>query len=100
MIMKHLNYLPLVLLVGLLAASCSDKFLDAVPKGQLSGSTFWKTQNDVNLALAGCYRKRSAIRCLQVEVYRVDHILNSARRYWRAGVASKDTRSCTWSIRA
>lgn len=54
--MKHFNYLPLVLFVGLLGISCSDKFLDAVPKGQLSGSTFWKTQNDVNLALAGCYR--------------------------------------------
>ena len=53
--MKYLNYAWL-LAVALLANSCRDKFLDAVPTGQLSGSTFWKTQNDVNLALAGCYR--------------------------------------------
>jgi hypothetical protein len=53
--MKHLNY-AWVLVIALLATSCRDKFLDAVPTGQLSGATFWKTQNDINLALAGCYR--------------------------------------------
>ena len=54
--MKHLIYLFCLSFLVLWTSSCKDDFLDAVPAGQLSGSTFWKTQNDVNLALAGCYR--------------------------------------------
>jgi hypothetical protein len=35
--------------------SCNKDFLDKNPLDQLSESTFWKTQSDADLALAGCY---------------------------------------------
>jgi len=34
---------------------CKDSFLDKQPLDQISDATFWKTANDANLALAGCY---------------------------------------------
>ncbi len=36
--------------------SCTKGFLDVVPNDQLSGPTFWKTEADANMALAGAYR--------------------------------------------
>ena len=36
--------------------SCK-KFLDKNPLDQISSPTFWKTQNDADLALAGCYSR-------------------------------------------
>lgn len=35
--------------------SCSKGYLDKNPLDQISAPTFWKTQNDADLALAGCY---------------------------------------------
>ncbi|SMO32150.1 Starch-binding associating with outer membrane [Saccharicrinis carchari] len=42
-------------LLALTAMSCSESFLDVAPKDALSPSTFWKTEQDVQLALTGCY---------------------------------------------
>lgn len=39
----------------LLVMSCSESFLNVAPNDSLSPSTFWKTENDVQLALTGCY---------------------------------------------
>ncbi len=38
-----------------LLSTCSDDFLDVVPKDNLSDATFWKTPEDAHLALVGCY---------------------------------------------
>ena len=38
-------------------SSCDDKFLDKNPLHAISGETFWKTQADVDMALAGVYRR-------------------------------------------
>jgi hypothetical protein len=56
MIKKNLKYIALSLVMGCGMVSCTDKFLDAVPNDQLSDATFWKSENDVNMALAGAYR--------------------------------------------
>ncbi len=39
------------------ASSCDDSFLDKEPLHAISGETFWKTQTDVDMALAGVYRR-------------------------------------------
>ena len=54
--MKKFKYIFSVIFLSLGMASCTDKFLDAVPNDQLSGATFWKTESDINMALAGAYR--------------------------------------------
>jgi len=36
--------------------SCGDDFLDVVPNGAMSEATFWKSESDADLALAGCYK--------------------------------------------
>lgn len=54
--MKKLTSIYLGILISLGLSSCTDKFLDAVPNDQLSGATFWKTESDINMALAGAYR--------------------------------------------
>ena len=46
-------------IIGILVlcfGSCK-KFLDKNPLDQISSPTFWKTQNDADLALAGCYSR-------------------------------------------
>lgn len=50
------------LLTGILVlclGSCK-KLLDKNPLDQISSPTFWKTQNDADLALAGCYSRLNA----------------------------------------
>lgn len=42
-------------MVGMLIFSCDNDFLDLYPGDQLSEPTFWQNENDVILALAGCY---------------------------------------------
>jgi starch-binding outer membrane protein, SusD/RagB family len=46
-----------IILGFLLAFSfgCNDNFLDKQPLASVSDATFWKTENDANLALVGCY---------------------------------------------
>ena len=53
--MKKINYLIIILLIPVFF-SC-DEFLDKQPLDQLSPATFWKTQNDADMALAGVYSR-------------------------------------------
>jgi len=50
--MKKIIYISLLALIIL--GGCK-KSVDFVPQDKLSAGTFWKTQNDVQLALSGCY---------------------------------------------
>jgi len=50
--MKKIIYISLLALIIL--GGCK-KSVDFVPQDKLSAGTFWKTQNDVQLALNGCY---------------------------------------------
>ncbi len=51
--MKRIYILLAVVMVFF--GSCSD-LLDTAPKDKVSSATFWKSKNDVDLALAGCYK--------------------------------------------
>ncbi|MEX2592952.1 MAG: RagB/SusD family nutrient uptake outer membrane protein [Anditalea sp.] len=42
--------------VALFVVSCTD-FLERNPTTEISSPTFWKTQNDADMALAGCYAR-------------------------------------------
>ena len=54
--MKFLKILSLAALT-IAVTSCSEGFLDRVPTDALSPTTFWKTENDADIALTGCYRQ-------------------------------------------
>lgn len=55
--MKSLKYLSLSLVVcGATLSSCDD-FFDTKPYDQLSPSTFWQTEEDVQSAVTACYDK-------------------------------------------
>lgn len=41
--------------IFLFATSCSDSFLDRTSLNNISEDTFWKTEEDALLGLAGCY---------------------------------------------
>src|SRR5690606_3664024 len=45
----------IIMSLALLGANCSDDFLDREPQDQVASDTFWKSENDVELALNGCY---------------------------------------------
>ena len=48
-----------ILVIALFSASifsCSDDFLDVTPKSSLTDATFWANEQDVTMALNGCYR--------------------------------------------
>lgn len=47
----------LIYLLGIVVtfSACDDSFLDTAPNDALSPSTFWKSKNDLDLALTGCY---------------------------------------------
>lgn len=49
------NIYILIAAITVLGWSCSDDFLDVNPKDQLSDATFWQTEEDADLALAGAY---------------------------------------------
>lgn len=53
--MKKLIYLLTITTFGLGVTSCGDGFLDVTPKNSLSDNTFWQTEQDAELALAGLY---------------------------------------------
>src|SRR5690606_34138304 len=44
------------LFLGFASRSCTEDYLDVVPNDQLSGATFWKSEKDIQMALAGAYR--------------------------------------------
>lgn len=51
------KYIPRVLsllVVAIVFSSCSD-FLDEVPVSQQSDATYWRTEQDANSAVSGCY---------------------------------------------
>ncbi|GGA89470.1 RagB/SusD family nutrient uptake outer membrane protein [Puia dinghuensis] len=50
----HIKYLPVVACLIALSA-CSKNYLDKNPLDQIPASSFWKTQSDADLALAGIY---------------------------------------------
>lgn len=52
---KLLNYILLVLFIVTLLAGCTKHMLDQNPTSDIGSSTFWKSQNDADLALAGIY---------------------------------------------
>ena len=52
--MKKISYILFIIFVGFLI-SCNDEFLDVTPKNELSDLSFWKSENDAELALNGCY---------------------------------------------
>ena len=45
----------LILLLGIFNTGCNDAFLDKQPLDSASDATFWKTEDDAQLALVGCY---------------------------------------------
>ncbi|MDB5023610.1 MAG: SusD/RagB family lipoprotein [Mucilaginibacter sp.] len=51
--MKPIKNLFIFFLV--LLSACNKNALNVIPKNSLSDVIFWKTQEDANLALAGCY---------------------------------------------
>ena len=53
--MNKLKYIIVLIFIGFLF-SCED-FFDKQPLDQLSNATFWKTESDLNMALAGVYRR-------------------------------------------
>jgi starch-binding outer membrane protein, SusD/RagB family len=52
--MKKYIIITIAGITGLLFSGCSD-FLDKNPVDQLSNQTFWKTEKDVDMAIAGVY---------------------------------------------
>lgn len=54
--MKKIIYIGILVQLALVFISCSDSSLDVIPRNQLSDATFWKTENDADLALTGCYK--------------------------------------------
>jgi len=50
--MKKLIY---ILTIVVLFNACDDSFLETAPNDALSPSTFWKSKQDLDLALTGCY---------------------------------------------
>ncbi len=53
--MKKRNIFIVTVLLSFAFISCSDNFLDVTPKNALSDETFWQTEEDAELALAGVY---------------------------------------------
>lgn len=54
--MKNIAKIAFVGILSMVGFSCSD-FMDLNPTDKPSEATFWKTENDFNLALAGIYGK-------------------------------------------
>ena len=46
-----------IVLLALFTLSCENDFLDKNPLTEISSPTFWNTQNDADMALAGCYSR-------------------------------------------
>ena len=52
--MKRRNLFILLATASLILPAC-EKFLDKNPPDQIASQTFWKNENDANMALAGVY---------------------------------------------
>lgn len=57
--MRKINIIPdcILLVFVLMTISCKKDFLDKNPLDQISSGTFWKTEDDVKMALTGCYSR-------------------------------------------
>lgn len=51
---NKITYIGAILLV-LISFSCSEKFLELNPLDQIASEVFWKSEKDVDMAVAGCY---------------------------------------------
>ncbi|MDR0743995.1 MAG: RagB/SusD family nutrient uptake outer membrane protein [Tannerella sp.] len=49
-------YITGMIISAICLNSCGDSFLDVAPSDQLSDATFWKSEQDVTMALNACYR--------------------------------------------
>lgn len=49
------KYIFSLIIISALLAGCSEDFLNLTSPNSVSEGTFWKTENDVKLALTGCY---------------------------------------------
>lgn len=55
---KFINIKSLIIVfIAFFFMSCKKDLLDKNPLDQISAPTFWKTQNDADMALAGCYAR-------------------------------------------
>lgn len=52
--MKRYNII-IILILSIISWNCSDESMDLFPKSELTDATFWKTEKDATMALAGCY---------------------------------------------
>lgn len=53
--MKHIS-VKIIALILIFTTSCSKDFLNVVPKENLSGNNYWKSQDDVENFLTGIYK--------------------------------------------
>ncbi|MDP4251906.1 MAG: RagB/SusD family nutrient uptake outer membrane protein [Bacteroidota bacterium] len=53
---SHIKSL-IIVFIAFFFMGCQKDFLDKNPLDQISSPTFWKTQNDADMALAGCYSR-------------------------------------------
>ncbi|MGS0525261.1 hypothetical protein ACU8V7_08815 [Zobellia nedashkovskayae] len=53
--MKHILVIIGLIFILFGQTSCESDFLDKQPSSQLSSESFWKTEQDVELALTGVY---------------------------------------------
>jgi starch-binding outer membrane protein, SusD/RagB family len=49
--------IAIMIAMVLSTVSCNENFLERNPLDQISSGTFWQTEDDVKMALAGCYRQ-------------------------------------------
>lgn len=57
--MKKIKLYTIAAIASLLPLFSCEDFLDLNPTTQPSETTFWKTENDFNMALAGIYVEKS-----------------------------------------
>jgi hypothetical protein len=80
-----------IVFIALFFASCKD-FLDRNPLTEISGPTFWKTQKDADLALAGCYARLNCNTFNFEGVYSLDVMAGDANEGAQSlGAASTGT---------
>jgi len=51
------RYRTLLLFLGVILFGCDEKFLDKNPNQEIASGTFWATEADVSMGLAGCYAR-------------------------------------------
>ncbi|MDH7461722.1 RagB/SusD family nutrient uptake outer membrane protein [Chitinophagaceae bacterium 26-R-25] len=52
----YINWIRILFAVPFFLTSCKKDFLDKQPLDAISSESFWKTQADADMALAGCYK--------------------------------------------